>query len=142
MLGLSPGPAQEAVQEAFLRYFLARRKGDLIENPRAWVFRVTHNLCLKVRAKAARSYPLDDELATRLRSPEASIESNAIDRERMQQLHAAIGELSPQQKRCLFLRAEGLRYHEIAETVGISPSSVGEFLKRAIVRLRKAISEA
>jgi DNA-directed RNA polymerase specialized sigma24 family protein len=37
------------------------------------------------------------------------------------------------------LRVQGLRYREIAETVGISTSAVGEFLRRAVVRLKEAI---
>jgi RNA polymerase sigma-70 factor (ECF subfamily) len=49
--------------------------------------------------------------------------------------------LSEQQRRCLHLRLEGLRYPEIAAVLGISASAVGEFLRRAIVRLRKVIHE-
>jgi RNA polymerase sigma-70 factor (ECF subfamily) len=47
--------------------------------------------------------------------------------------------LSPQQRRCLYLRAEGLRYHEIAETLGVSLSTVAEYVSRGIARLRKAV---
>jgi RNA polymerase sigma-70 factor (ECF subfamily) len=54
-------------------------------------------------------------------------------------LSRAIGELSPQQKNCLHLRAQGLRYREIAETIGISTSAVGEFLRRAVTRLKEAM---
>jgi DNA-directed RNA polymerase specialized sigma24 family protein len=36
---------------------------------------------------------------------------------------------------------EGMRYPEIGQTLGISPSAVGEFLRRAILRLRKAHEE-
>jgi DNA-directed RNA polymerase specialized sigma24 family protein len=34
---------------------------------------------------------------------------------------------------------EGFRYREIAEIVGISTSTVGEFLGRAVKRLRRAL---
>jgi DNA-directed RNA polymerase specialized sigma24 family protein len=33
---------------------------------------------------------------------------------------------------------EGLRYPEIGAALGISASAVGEFLRRAVARLRKA----
>jgi DNA-directed RNA polymerase specialized sigma24 family protein len=36
---------------------------------------------------------------------------------------------------------EGLRYPEIGSTLGISPSAVGEFLRRAMVRLKKVRDE-
>ena len=49
--------------------------------------------------------------------------------------------LSEQQRRCLFLRMEGLRYPEIGTTLGISASAVGEFLRRAMVRLKKVRDE-
>jgi RNA polymerase sigma-70 factor, ECF subfamily len=49
--------------------------------------------------------------------------------------------LSEQQKRCLFLRLEGLRYPEIGQSLGISASAVGEFLRRAVVRLKKVTHE-
>ena len=65
--------------------------------------------------------------------PERSI----IDAQRRQIIDAAIRELSPQQRQCLHLRAEGLRYHEIASTIGISISSVAVFLRRAVSKLRK-----
>ena len=59
----------------------------------------------------------------------------------MEQLGKAWMTLSPQQRQCLHLRAEGLVYREIAETMHISISSVREFLGRAIARLQKAVYE-
>ena len=47
-----------------------------------------------------------------------------IEREKMEQLGKAWTTLSRQQRQCLHLRAEGLRYREIAETMQISISSV------------------
>jgi RNA polymerase sigma-70 factor (ECF subfamily) len=64
-----------------------------------------------------------------------------MNRQRRMRLERAIGDLSGQQRQCLFLRAEGLRYREIAEAIGISSSSVSEFLKRAVTKLRKATGE-
>ena len=55
----------------------------------------------------------------------------------MAQFHRAVESLSEQQKRCLFLRMEGLRYPEIGAAMGISASAVGEFLRRAMLRLKK-----
>jgi RNA polymerase sigma-70 factor (ECF subfamily) len=59
----------------------------------------------------------------------------------MEQLNEAWKTLSPQQRQCLHLRAEGLRYREIAETLGITISSAREFLSRAILRLQRAVHE-
>ena len=140
-LGLHPPRAQEAVQEVFLRLYAALKKGEDIQNPRGWVFRVAHNYGLKLRERQASESPFDPDLETRLSSPDESPEAQLIDRERMLRFHRAVESLSEQQKRCLFLRMEGMRYPEIGATLGISPSAVGEFLRRAIARLRKAGGE-
>jgi RNA polymerase sigma-70 factor (ECF subfamily) len=68
---------------------------------------------------------------------EESPEQSLLERERMTLFHRAVEGLSEQQKRCLFLRLEGLRYPEIGSALGISASAVGEFLRRAVSRLRK-----
>jgi RNA polymerase sigma-70 factor (ECF subfamily) len=136
-LGLYPPQAQEAAQEVFLRLYVTLKKGEDVQNPRAWIFRVAHNLGLKLRAKQASTAPYDPELELRLASAEVNPEQGLIERERTARFHRAIQGLSEQQRRCLFLRLEGLRYPEIASALGISASAVGEFLRRAIARLKK-----
>ena len=64
-----------------------------------------------------------------------------IGKERTRQLADAIAGLSKQQRACLHLRAEGLRYRGIAAVLGISTPTVGEFLQRAMERMRTAIYE-
>jgi RNA polymerase sigma-70 factor, ECF subfamily len=139
-LGLDPPRAQEAAQEVFLRLYVSLKKGDVIGNVRAWIFRVAHNLGLDIRAKE-RFRPLEPTMEAVLRDGSRGIEMDLIEQERRNQLGKAWKTLSPQQRQCLHLRAEGLRYREIAEAMGISISSVREFLSRAIVRLQKAVYE-
>ncbi len=137
-LGLYPPQAQEAAQEVFLRLYATLRKGEEIQNRRAWIFRVAHNYGLKVRARQHGELPFDPDLEGRLRSAAADPERDLLDRERALRFHRAVEGLSEQQRRCLHLRLEGLRYPEIGAALGISASTVGEFLRRAIARLRKA----
>jgi len=141
IIGLPPAQAQEATQEVFLRLYIAMRKGERIENWRGWVFRVAHNLGLKIRARQQGQAPFDADLEAKLSAPGADPEQTLLDRERLARLHRAMQGLSEQQKRCLHLRMEGLRHAEIGETLGISASTVSEFLRRAIARLRKAANE-
>jgi RNA polymerase sigma-70 factor (ECF subfamily) len=140
-LGLHPPRAQEATQEVFLRLYIKLRKGEQIENPRGWIFRVAHNYGLKVRARQSTEAPFDPELEARLVAPAENPEQGLLERERLMLFHRAVENLSEQQKRCLFLRLEGLRYPEIAAALGISASAVGEFLRRAIARLKKVRDE-
>ncbi len=136
-LGLYPPQAQEGAQEVFLRLYVTLKKGENIQNPRAWIFRVAHNLGLKIRARQSSQAPFDADLESRLSAPEMNPEESLIDREAKLRFHRAIEGLSEQQRRCLFLRLEGLRYPEIGSVLGISASAVGEFLRRAISRLKK-----
>ncbi len=139
-LGVPPAQAPEVTQEVYLRLYQTLRNGEQIENMRAWLFRVAHNLGLKVRSRERtfRSATPDWERFTHLtmESPEQTM----LDRERMERVAAALETLSAQQRNCLYLRAEGLKYREIAEVIGVSPSTVNEFLRRAIARLAEAVN--
>jgi RNA polymerase sigma-70 factor, ECF subfamily len=136
-LGLYPPQAQEATQEVFLRLYTALRKGNEIRKPRAWIFRVAHNLGIDIRTRQDTELPYAPELDFRHAAQHSNPEQELAERERTMRFHRAMEGLSEQQRRCLFLRMEGLRYAEIAEALGISSSAVGEFLRRAIERLRR-----
>jgi len=135
--GVAPGRAQELAQDTFLKLYLKMAKGEEIGNPRAWLYRVAHNFALRHHQRE----PVFDALDTAPGIPETSpgAESALLERERRRALEAAIGDLSPQQRNCLHLRVQGLRYREIAETIGISTSAVGEFLRRAVERLKEVL---
>ena len=140
-LGLDPARAQEVSQEVFLRLFVALRRGEEIRNKRAWVFRVAHNLGIDARREGKRWQVLDDALAASLHDRRPGPDAGLMASERTDAVKQALASLSPQQRQCLHLRAEGLRYREIAETIGVGISTVGEFLNRAVTRLRKAANE-
>jgi RNA polymerase sigma-70 factor (ECF subfamily) len=142
MLGLHPPQAQEATQEVFLRLYTTLLKGgEPILNRRAWVFRTAHNLGLTLRTREARTVPFDAGLEATIADTSRGPERSLIEREKLLRVHRAVSTLSPQQRQCLRLRAEGLKYEEIAATVGISVSSAYEFMRRAITRLKKAVYE-
>jgi RNA polymerase sigma-70 factor (ECF subfamily) len=138
-LGLTTEQAQESTQEAFLRLFAARINGEGIENPRGWVFRVGHNIAVRLRTRERIYQPLAADVERTLLDPQTNPELGAIEREQTIRFQEAVRNLSPQQQQCLYLRAEGFRYREIADIMEISDSSVGEFLRRAITRLKKAL---
>jgi len=140
MLGIPPPQAEETAQEVFVRMYLALENGDAIQSERAWIFRVARNLAIDQRRRKQPA-PLDPELERRLHDTARGIESDLIERERMEELALAWSGLSPKQRECLHLRAEGLRYREIAESMGISISTVREFLSRAITKLKRAVHE-
>ena len=141
VLGVGPDVAQEVSQEVFLRLYAALRKGQVIENTRAWVFTVARNCALSARVSDAMLDSLEPAMEEQLKAEAPSPERALLDREKFSRLHDAVSGLSPQQRHCLHLRVEGFRYREIADIVGISTSTVGEFLSRAVKRLRRALYE-
>jgi RNA polymerase sigma-70 factor (ECF subfamily) len=140
-IGLGTAAAQEITQETFLRFYVALDKRERIENQKAWLFRVAHNLAINLRLKESRLEPWTPDLGERFVDPCANPEQALLDREKSERLRRAVEGLSVQQRECLHLRAAGFRYREIGEIIGIKTSTVSEFLKRAIDRLRRARHE-
>jgi RNA polymerase sigma-70 factor, ECF subfamily len=137
-----PAPdAEEIVQEVFLSLFQHLRQGKSRANLQGWVFRVAHNLALKHRTRIRRqaehfSYrPEPAEVSGDL-TPGPQERMEVI--ERQQCLLAVVRALPEQDRCCLSLRAEGLRYREIAEVLGISLGAVANSLERSLSRLARA----
>jgi len=135
--GCAPDTAQEVTQEAFLRLYMVLRKGKTIEHPKAWVYRVAHNLAFDAAVCFSREAVLSDALVATLASRDQGAERTLLEREWLEGFQSEFQSLSKQQRICLELRAQGLRYREIAETLGIQTSTVGRFLGRAMTRLKK-----
>ena len=137
VVGLGRAKAEESTQEAFLRLYTALQNGLVIDSPRAWVYRVAHNLAVDALGREAReSNSLGAVIETEA-SSNGNAEAGLIRAESLENLRAAVARLSKQQRLCLELRAEGLRYQDIAKVLQIRTSTVGEFLRRAIQQLRK-----
>jgi len=138
LLGLNPAEAQEATQEVFLRYYQALSKGDSIDNERAWIFRVAHNYGLNLRAARRRTLPLE---GVNVPGYAAGLDEALIDDQRKRLLETALARMSPQERLCLHLRVQGLKYREIGEAMGVGTSTVAKFLQRAIEKARGVAGE-
>jgi RNA polymerase sigma-70 factor (ECF subfamily) len=135
-LGLSKEHSEDVVQETFLRLLRHFVEQGTDENLRAWVFRVAHNLSMDLH-RSERRWIRDDEsqpnpiLRDRV-DPAPNPEQKIILDERMRQFERAFARLTPKQRHCVLLRAEGLRYRAIAQLLGVSVQRVGELMQRAI----------
>ena len=127
--------AQDALQEAFLRYFMARSGNRSIERPRAWLFRELRNYLLdQLKASSQRK---EVDLAQMLNYPD--MRQDPESEFRLEQIVRSLRELlSPRELECFRLRAEGLRYEEIAEVLEVRPGTVGALLARAQKKLRQS----
>jgi RNA polymerase sigma-70 factor (ECF subfamily) len=141
-LGLDDDTARELVQESFLKLHEHLLAGGDRRNLRAWLYRVAHNLARNAQSafRTSKTDPLADALAAReLPSTDVSVEDELLERERLEQLQKAVGQLSAAQKECLALRAQGFKYREIAEVLNLSVSTVGENIQRGLERLRELV---
>jgi len=126
--------AQDAVQETFLRLFLALMQGEEIQHARAWLHRVAHNyICDALRSATVRTaVPLEDAAEDTLRDERDMPGMNRA----TDWIEAAKLALAPREWQCVQLRAEGFDYSEIATELEIRPGTVGSLLHRATEKLR------
>jgi RNA polymerase sigma-70 factor (ECF subfamily) len=139
-LSVRPAEAEEIVQETFLRLYRHVHGGGPENNLRGWIFRVAHNMSInlfKSDKHFVSSTPEDLAGLDAIADPRCGPEELLLRREKMARIHAGISALSEQQKQCLYLRAEGFRYREIAEILEVTISTVVESLRRAIKKLAK-----
>ena len=138
-LGLPSADGEEVVQEVFLALFQHLRRGRPRTNLKGWVFRVGHNLALKQRMRNGRRdkiYTADFE-PSEPPAPDLNPEDHFAGIQHREKLLAVIETLPELDRCCLYLRAEGLRYRQIAEILDISLGGVAELLGRTLARLHR-----
>ncbi len=133
--------AEDLTQETFLRLYVHWAKGKSIADAslRSWLFRVAHNLAIDRERHGGFLRCIDHQAAetANLPGPLPTPEQSLLEQERYRGIRNGLALLSPQERQCLNLRAEGLRYREIGQTLEITTSSVAEFLRRAIRKMRE-----
>jgi RNA polymerase sigma-70 factor, ECF subfamily len=146
--GVSAPDTEDVVQDVFLSLFRHVQLGRPRTNLRGWLFRVAHNLALKHRLRTRRR-----ALTEVMDVPESSgrpatgaaqcasasnPEEQMAGNQRRQRLLAVFRALPERDRRCLSLRAEGLRYREIADVLGVSLGAVAKSLARSMTRMVNA----
>ncbi|MCP4807232.1 MAG: RNA polymerase sigma factor [Proteobacteria bacterium] len=134
--------ARDAVQEVFIKAMRERRFFDREFQIRAWLFRVTTNLCFNiVRDRRRRGGILAD-------MPDECVPQGSTRPTREQVLRGqlregllgALNELTPNHREILLLRYyQDLSYAEIAETLDIRLGTVMSRLSRARGRLAESL---
>lgn len=138
-LGLSADDADDALQEAFLRLAGHLKQGGDDDNLRSWLFQVAHNLSMDTHRASRRNRQENQEprpvLSEEPVDPRANPEHTYIQKEQAKRLVAGISQLTLRQRNSLLLRAEGLRYREIAALLGVSEQRAIYLVKRSLLHL-------
>jgi RNA polymerase sigma-70 factor (ECF subfamily) len=134
------GRAEDITQETFLRLFRYLKEQRSVDNPKAWLFTVANNLAIDASRGDSHFKDLDESTWNRIedtRLGSADPEKLNIQRERLERLRSVVLSLTALQRDCLHLRAEGLRYREIAELMNLSISTVADAVRRATLKLSR-----
>ena len=127
---------QDSLERAWSRWHLWRRGSDL----RPWLFTIMHNVYVN-DLRRYRNGPgfvsLDKEHDNIAMDGTRTEETLVLD-----DLHAAIGALPPEQRAIVLLVSlEGLRYEQVAEILAIPVGTVMSRLSRGRQQLRTLLSE-
>jgi RNA polymerase sigma-70 factor (ECF subfamily) len=138
--GLPFHDAEDIVQETFLSLFRHLELGRPRSNLNSWLFRVAHNLALKRRGanQAFERTLVDEDTLAQHPCEWPNAEEELSFSQTQQRLRAVFEALPEQDQRCLYLRAEGLKYRQIADALGISVGGVSLSLSRSLARIVRA----
>jgi len=132
--------AEDLAQDVFVRLLEEMSEGRTVRNLRPWLYQVGHNLAIDLLRKDRHEpWPmvetqLQDEAD---RTPDA--ESTLLQAERRNQVRRGLSLLSAQERQALELRAEGLKYREIAGLMELQVSTIATFLSRAVNKISRQI---
>jgi RNA polymerase sigma-70 factor (ECF subfamily) len=130
------GAAQDALQEIFLRYFVARSEGQQFIDPKAWLFRVLRNHLLDT----LKSSSMKNEIAIdKIDEPHDGWNDPERHYHRAEMARDLARVLAPRELECVRLRAEGLSYDEIAQVLDLRQGTIGATLARAHKKVRRAL---
>ncbi len=133
--------AEDVLHEAILRLAQEAREGRFPDQPRAWLYRVVHNVIVSRarHAAVARRYAAADRIET----VEAdSAAGQTIAAEEWQLVHRALGHVAPAAQTALRLAATGYSGREIAMHLGKTEPAVRTMLSRARADIRREVLAA
>jgi RNA polymerase sigma factor (sigma-70 family) len=131
-----PHEGADAVQDTFLRAWLALRKGTQVRYPLPWLLTIADNVCVsRFRARGARVATTALSAGERVEFPEATYATAG--------LAAALRALPENQRQALLRReVQGYSYDEIGAELGVSRASVAALLHRARLTVAGKLRDA
>ena len=125
------GQAEEIAADAFCKLSANEAGGSSQLTP--WLYRVATNAgldALRANARRRRREQAAHAESVRLAPGHGALEA-LLREERRVRVQEVLGDMKPRDAQLLLLRAEGLAYRELAETVDVQASSIGTLLARA-----------
>jgi len=142
--GVLAADVEEIVQETFLALVRHLESGKPRHNLNGWAFRVCHNLSLKqIEKRRGEQKIISSEADWLGQCTDSALnpEQQLLQAQRRARLQAVLRALPEQDRCCVSLRAEGLRYREIADVLGMSLGAVSISLARSLAKFERADQE-
>lgn len=133
--------AEDVIQDTFIALFRHLQSDKSRHHICGWLFRVAHNLALKHHRAQRDSKNAGGSPLAAINSavcPAPNPEDQFLTGQREERVKAVLRALPEHQRWCLYLRAEGLRYREIAAVLDISLGSVALYLERSLAHIARA----
>ncbi len=131
--------AEDIVQELFVRLWQDREVLSIKTSVKSYLFTAVRNRCLNALAVKKRMRPLDEETDDMVMGEERGEEELT---ERAARVQAVIEGLPAERRKIFRLsRNEGLKYHEIAERLGLSVKTVENQMGKALKTLREELAD-
>ncbi|MDP4286291.1 MAG: RNA polymerase sigma-70 factor [Bacteroidota bacterium] len=134
--------SEDVVQEMFIKLWTHRENLSAIRNFDAYLNSMVRNHIFNYLRKIAHEQAMVRKMAivqNEQHHPEGF--DSIYYKELYSLVNKAVNQLSPQQQKVYnYSRKEGLKHHEIAEAMGISPSTVKGHIVEALKHIKKAIS--
>ncbi len=143
--GLGPPDPEDVVQATFAN-FATQKDVDVVENPRAFLYRAAHNIAVSQRRKLSTqalyvaAQKQEDKASTVV---EISPERELLARQELKTLEQAIQQLPKRDRTFLLLnRLENVPFAEIGRRTGMTGAGVRLIVKNALEACHKAIRQA
>jgi RNA polymerase sigma factor (sigma-70 family) len=135
--------ARDAYQDTFVKCWRNRDQVPIVQNLKAWIFRIALNTGRDMRQTAWRRHRRDlpddgaEIVGHSSDGPEAAVERT----EQVTLIHNAVSQLRSEEKEVFLLRQNAeMTYEEIAEALGIPSGTVKTRMRLALAKLRTTLA--
>jgi RNA polymerase sigma-70 factor (ECF subfamily) len=137
MILTDPAAAEDAVQQAFIKYARARPGGGGVEHPAGYLRIAVRNECRRILKRRGSRRETGLESAQLLEAASTP----APDEDERRALERALRRLPPEQREVVYLKLyEDLTFQQIANTLGVSINTIASRYRYAMDRLRQALT--
>ncbi len=131
--------AEELATDVFWKLYRQPLSRHTNDNPVGWLYRTATNLGIDALRAAARRKQYEQAAGRARLDASAGVDplDEILGAEKRDRVRAVLASIKPARAQILILRASGLSYKELADSLGVKLGGVGTMLNRAEAEFRK-----